>query len=390
MRKVVLPTIGILLACAAGALICRTSPKVQDGATSGPSITVTDLAGRSVTLKRPVERIVLVRGRDIYALGLLLGSEIQERLVAWGPDLELYDEDSYRKFVDFHPRLAEVPNLGSVYQDAVSAEKVLALAPDLVVVDTFMADRGYTCINRLEEAGLPVLYLDFSEDPYRNPQRSIELLGRVLQKEDRAREIITFIDAELDRVFSRLDTPEEPAPSIYVEAGYEGAEIYGPTYGHGYDERGHKTSWGSILDGLRARNVAGDVVPHRGPIRPEYLIETDPDLIVITGACWVSQPDAMRLGYFTGTAEARARLQAFTKRPGWSELTAVKTGHVHGLYHNFALQTTEFVAAQQLAKWLYPGKFDDLDPEARLKAYHEKFMPVDYAGVWTIDLEEAE
>jgi iron complex transport system substrate-binding protein len=390
MPKAVLPAIGVLIACAAAAFICRSSWRVQKLSAPGPSITVTDLAGRRATLKQPVKRIVLVRGRDIYALGLLLGSEIQKRLVAWGPDLELYDEDSYRTFIEHHPQLADVPKLGSVYQDGVSVEKVLALAPDLVVVDTFMIDRGYTCIKRLEEAGLPVLFLDFSEDPYRNPQRSIELLGRVLQEEDRAKDIVTFIDAELDRVFSRLDSLEGPVPSIYVEAGYQGAAIYGPTYGHGYDEKGLKTSWGSILDRLQACNVAGDVVPQRGPIRPEYLIETDPDLIVITGACWVSQPDAMHLGYFTEAAEARARLLAFTKRPGWSELTAVKTGRVHGLYHNFAIQTTEFVATQQLAKWLYPGESDDLDPEARLKAYHEKFMPVDYSGVWTIDLEGAE
>lgn len=388
MRRAFLPIIVVLIACVAGALIFRTSPKVQEVAASGPSITVTDLAGRRVTLKQPVERIVLVRGRDIYALGLLLGGEFQERLVAWGPDLELYDEDSYRKFVEFHPRLADVPKLGSVYQDAVSVEKVLALAPDLVVVDTFMADRGYTCITRLEEAGLPVLYLDFSTDPYCNPQKSIELLGRVLQKEDRAKEIVTFIDAELDKVFSRLDSMEGSVPSIYVEAGYQGAATYGPTYGHGYDEKERKTSWGSILDRLRARNVAGDVVPNRGPIRPEYLIESDPDLIVITGACWVSQPDAMHLGYCVEADEARTRLQAFTNRPGWSELAAVKNGHVYGLYHNFAIQTTEFVAAQQLAKWLYPGKFDDLDPEASLRAFHERFMPVEYSGTWVIALEK--
>ncbi len=390
MRKALAPGIAVLFACAAGFFVNYTSSAGKGNSTSGPTITVTDLAGRSVTLKQPVERIVLVRGRDIYALGLLLGSEIEQKLVAWGPDLESYDADTYHKFLESHPRLADVPKLGSVYQDGVSAEKVLSLAPDLVVVDTFMVERGYKCINRLQQAGLPVLFLDFSTDPYRNPQRSIQVLGRVLEKEERAKEITTFIDAELDKVFSRLDVAPEPSPSIYVEAGYKGVTEYGPTYGHGHDTKGRKTCWGIILPGLRAHNIAADVVPNMGPISPEYLLKADPDVIVITGACWVSQPDAMHLGYLTEASEARSLLKGFTTRPGWKELTAVRSGRVCGLFHNFSMQTTEFVAAQQLAKWLYPGKFDDLDPEASLEEFHKRFMPVDYGGTWTIDLEKRE
>ena len=379
-----------LLVIATGCLDQRPAPSTEAGPASSASLTVTDLAGRSVSFKQSVERIVLIRGRDIYTLGLLLGDEIEDRLVAWGPDFELYDNDSYRKFVEFHPRLADVPQLGSVYQDAVSVEKVLSLGPDLVVVDTFMVDRGYKCVERLEQAGLPVLFLDFSTDPFRNPQKSVELLGQVLGKEDRAKEIAGFINAEIDKVFSRLDSIGEPAPSLYVEGGYQGVTTYGPTYGYGYDDEGRMTSWGAIMESLKARNVAGGVVPNMGPINPEYLLQSDPDVIVITGACWSNQPDAMHLGYYTDPGEARARLEAFTTRPGWKELSAVKKDRVYGLFHNFSIQTTEFAGTQQLAKWLYPRTFADLDPEARLREFHERFMPVDFSGTWMIGLEETE
>ncbi len=390
MSKILVPAVLVLLACATGLLVHRGLSCGAREAQAQRTVTVTDLAGRRVTLNTPIERIVLVRGRDIYALGLLLGGEIEGKLVAWGPDLESCDNDAYRRFLASHPRLAEVPKLGSVYQDALSPEAVLALGPDLVIVDLFMADRGYRCVERMKQAGLPLVFLDFSRDPLSNPQRSLEVLGRALGKEDRARKINAFIDAELDKVLARLpERDDDSAPSIYVEAGYQGAAEYGPTYGYACDAQGRMTGWGAVLDRLGAKNIAGGVVPHRGPIHPEHLFKTDPDVIVITGACWSSPSDATRLGYYTEAGEARRRLAAFTARPGWKELSAVRSGRVYGLYHNFSMQMTDFVAVQQLARWLYPGRFDDLDPQSAHRDFHERFMPVEYGGVWTIGLEPA-
>ncbi|MFZ5831734.1 MAG: ABC transporter substrate-binding protein [Planctomycetota bacterium] len=389
LRIALIPAAVLLVLCGTGWLLHGDNATEGETSGGGATVTVVDLAGRRVSLKQPVERIVLIRGRDIYPLALLLGKEIEEKLVAWGPDLELYDGDTYRKFLEHHPPLADVPKIGSVYHDAVSAEQVLTLRPDLVIVDTFMTDRGYKCIEQMDAAGLPLLFLSFSRNTFEDPQRSIEVLGRVLGKESRARQISSFIDGEFEKVFSRLPDADVSQPSIYVEAGYEGASKYGPTYGYGYDAQGRMSSWGATLDRLGCRNIAGGVVPDRGPIHPEHLLTSDPDVIVITGACWQSPADAMRLGYFTSAAEARDRLRAFALRPGWDGLTAIETGRVYGLYHNLSMQMTDFAGVQQLAQWLYPGRFDDLDPQARLAEFHKRFMTVDYSGVLIIGLSES-
>ena len=42
---------------------------------------------------------------------------------------------------------------------------------------------------------------------------------------------------------------------------------------------------------------------------------------------------------------------------------------------------------QQLAKWLYPERFADLAPEARLREFHDRFLPIECRGVWMIPLE---
>ncbi len=351
----------------------------------GDVMTVTDLAGREVTLKRSVERIVLVRGRDVYELALLLGEHLPRKLVAWGPDLRQADHDAYRVFTERFPSLAELPEVGSIYADAVDAEAMLTLRPDLVVVDTFMAERGYKCLDRMERAGLPLLYLDFSRKPFEGPQRSVLLLGQVLGRRKRAEEVVQFVQARLDEVTSGLSEPPESPPSIYMECGYKGVKAYGHSFG--YVDRRQLAGWGLVMDRLGCRSVTAGLAPPMGSIHPEQLLTADPDVIVITGACWTATPDSMHLGYHAEPAEARRRLKAFTTRPGWSDLKAVKTGRVYGLFHGFCMHTMNFAALQQLATWLYPERFAGLDPVARLREFHDRFLPFDYRGVWMIDLE---
>ena len=42
------------------------------------------------------------------------------------------------------------------------------------------------------------------------------------------------------------------------------------------------------------------------------------------------------------------------------------------------------MAVQQIAKWLHPERFRDLDPGATLAELHARFLPVPYEpGYWT-------
>lgn len=378
--------------CAGGLLVYRSIPETpaRPGETSAANggITVTDMAGRTVTFHKPIERIVLIRSRDIYELSLLLDDEVATKIVGWGPDIQTADKDAYRKYVERYPALAKLPVLGSIFDDAVNVEAVLALKPDLVILDTVMAERGYKSVDRMEQAGLPLLFLDLSHDPFHDPERSLLLLGKVLGKEERAAKVVTFVNAELDKVFSRLPGITAPPPAVYVEAGSLGAKQYGSTYG--FDPKQKLASWGTFLDRLHCRNIAAGVVPSMGQINPEYLLKSNPDVIVITGACWPAVSDSMHLGYYTDAGQARELLSAFTTRPGWDALSAVKNHRIYSLFHGFAMHLTNFAAVQQLAKWLYPEAFADLDPEGQLREFHRRFMPVEYSGVWMISLAEGQ
>ena len=353
---------------------------------TGNTFTVTDLAGRQVTLKRPIKRIVLLRSFFIYDLLPILGDDVENNLVGWDSSSPTGDRDAYLRLVERYPRLSEVTVLGDSLRDAVSPEAVLALNPDLVIIHSFMRRRQLKAAEQLERAGLPLLYLA-SDDPFRDPQRNLLLLGEVLGKEDEARQAARFIDGKLDEVFTRLTKIQGPEPSIYLEAAGSPND-YGGTYGFDPNHKGG--SWGDIMGGVRCRNIAANALGSMGKINPEYLLKADPDMIVMAGANWTDIPGSLHLGYYAEADEARRCLRTFAARPGWEELTAVKNNSLYGIHMRFSGHVTAFVAAQQLAKWLYPEQFKDIDPEQSLREFHERFMPVDFSGTWMVGLEEEE
>jgi len=110
-----------------------------------------------------------MRSLGIYELAAVLGDEVEEKLAGWDSSLKTGDLDTYEKYVARYPRLEETTILGDILRDTVSAEAVLALKPDLVIMNTYMLNRGSRTVERLEQAGVPMLFLN-SEDPFRDPQ----------------------------------------------------------------------------------------------------------------------------------------------------------------------------------------------------------------------------
>ena len=41
---------------------------------------------------------------------------------------------------------------------------------------------------------------------------------------------------------------------------------------------------------------------------------------------------------------------------------------------------------EYLAKTFYPEEFKDVDPEATLKEFYDKFLPYSYGGIWFMHL----
>jgi iron complex transport system substrate-binding protein len=344
---------------------------------------LTDLVGRPVTITRDARRIVLIRGRDIYELAALLGDELPHRLVAIGSDLRRFDRDGYEAFIAKYPSLASLPEAGDIFNDAVNPEQVVDLHPDLVLADKFMIKRGYKCLARIEAAGLPLLCMDLSDDPFSGPQRSLLLLGKVLgtDAQTRAQTIVADIDRRLSSVMARIAALPTPGPTVYLEATGTPTS-FGSTYG-AYGHPRQYSGWGEILHRLRVQNIADGVVADMQQLHPEFILKADPQIIVFTGQSW-EDPGTLHLGYGAAAEPGVRRLAEMETRPGWSTLRACREHKVFGIYHNFSMHFFGFVCIEALAKDFYPGFFKDLHPEADFKAFHDQYMPIPLRGVWML------
>jgi len=351
-------------------------------ATAGETMTVTDLSGQSVTLQVPLKRIVLMSSRSVHEFAAVLGDDFLKPVVGWAYDLEMMDRDSYDHFASRYPAIADVPDVGYTYKNTFSVEKVIALTPDAVFMPLWMSKSTEEDRAKLKAAGIPVVVLDFWKEPLDNPPASLRLMGRLFGKEARAEEIASVFEESVARVETRLAGIKTAPPSVYIETGFKGPQEYSTTYGD--------NGWGAVVKRSGGLNIAEGVIERTGQINPEYLLSRDPDHIIIPGSYWPKTPGAMRIGYFAEKDDSVSLLKGFEKRSGWESLKAVKQGKVHSIYHGFCFHLYNFVAMEAFAKWFYPEAFADLDPEADLRSFHERFMPVPYRGVWILDSTRAQ
>ena len=62
------------------------------------SFSLTDVAGRTVTINRPVERIILGEARQIYIVASLQPGNPFDKIIGWRDDLRRFDADAYEKY----------------------------------------------------------------------------------------------------------------------------------------------------------------------------------------------------------------------------------------------------------------------------------------------------
>ncbi len=322
---------------------------------------ITDLAGRTVFVKCPVERVVLGSARYIHEFAAVGTVDVLDKIVGWGSDLEKYDMDTYLKYTEAFPKLTKIPDIG--YGSTRSVEKIITLKPDVVVFPYWSAkDEGLLAdINILKKAGIPSVFLDYWSEPYKRPVPSTLLIGTLLGKEERAQEIVDFYSQQLDLITERLSKIGKQKPSVYVEVGSEGPTVYGNTYGN--------KGLGAVVARAGGNNIAENgtiLVSGTKKINPEFLISSNPEVVIISGSRW-EKDDSMQLGYYANTAKSRKLLRSFMSRPGWKTIDAVKNNRVHSSFHGFSFRIYNFIGVQAFAKWIYTEEFIDIDPEAYFK-----------------------
>lgn len=357
----------VLLAVLAGAA----------GARSG-TFEVTDLKGRTVTLPSEINRVVVTFNLEEYFA--IAGKDGIDKLVGWSHKYwRGRRNDAYEAFTAVYPQLKNIPDVG--YNADISIEAIISLQPDVVLASATGANYNALepAFDNLRAAGIECVFFDFHAQTIEKHTASVKLLGKILGQEERAEEIAEFYTEQMAVISERLtDLPDEARPRVYMEFSM------GPSqYGNTWSEQ----MWGALIRDCGGTNIAAGMEGASVEIAPEQVISADPEVIIFTCSPREDVSDNVVLGYGADESLAREHLEAYKTREGWADLSAVKENKLGALYHDLSRHIFDFAGAQFLAKQIRPDIFPDLDPEANLAEFFERFMPVELNGVWTLSLK---
>ena len=352
----------------------------KDTAQNNKPIEITDVTGRTVTLKKPAERVVLQwsgAGGPFFTISALMGKDTPKVIAGMDTSLQDYRADMWKHFTAEMPELAKIPVVGTIGDKTFNAEQVVALNPDVIFIPVDLKDQYESDAKaKMDAAGIQTIYIDYHAEKLESHQKSIEAIGKALGKEERAAEISKFYTDRVTRVLDRVSKINKPKPTVYLEVGMNGPEEFGNSFSSNY-------SWGALATMAGADVITKDVIKKTSPINPEFILEKNPDIIMIMGSYWPKKPTSMRLGFEATEDSSQALLKAFTtERQGWSDLKAVENKQVYSAHHGLPREVFDAAVFEYLAKTFYPEEFKDVDPEATLKEFYDKFLPFSYSGIW--------
>jgi iron complex transport system substrate-binding protein len=374
-----------LAACATLALIALLPIPSRAADTK---ITVTDVTGRQVEVKAPVTKVILGEGRQVYFVAALDTDDPVKRVVGWRDDFEKADLDGYKDYLAKYPDIAKLPTFGGSKEGTFDIEQAVALAPDVMImnVEAKTATDDAKLTEKLAKVGIPVVFVDFRDKPFENTEPSMRLIGKLFGKEARAEEFIAFRKEQIDRVTERLAKTNPAKPVVMMERAGGYTDDCCMSFGN--------ENFGKMVEIAGGINMASKIIPGTfGVVNPEQVIAANPDHVIVTGSNWeLYMPGGAWVGVGSGADKAKARdkLADLMRRPAYTGVKAVQNRQVHAIWHQFYNSPYQFVAIQQMAKWLHPELFKDLDPDQTMKTLYERFLPVAYKPGYWVSLTDKE
>lgn len=397
-------TLGILIMPLCATFMTNAS---QTDNVTNASIKVIDLAGRSITLTKPAQRIILGESRYLFALSIFDTHNPIERVVGMLADLKMVDYGSYEQLHQKFPLIDDIPLVGHTSADSFSIEKTLTLNAELAIFGVEghgPSAKHSTLIKQLQQAGVTVVFVDFRRNPMVNTVKSIALLGQLLGKVSRANEFIAFYQQQMQRVIHplselmenqvqvksgsmlrskiKLEPKSKPNVFLHSRVGLQGLCC----------ETMVKGMMADFVERAGGVNVASSMLPgSAGVLNFEYLLSFQPDIYIATAIGSTQpysdesqRPHYIALGAGVNETFAQQSFRHALDTMGMNHLTAVQQHKAYAIWHHFYNTPLNVVAVQVFAKWLYPEQFTSLEPRQTLESLFEQFQSVPLNGVyWT-------
>ncbi len=343
-------------------------------------LTVTDATGREVTIPEKPKAVLLGSGFNLVALSLIHPDPVS-LLAGWSGDMKGDNPEIYESFHRKFPGIADVPLIDDGGTGAaLSFETLLTLKADLAILANWQADTepGQRAIDYLTSTGVPVIVVDFNDDPLKSTPDMMRLLGRIFERDDQAEAFARYYEDKLALIRSRVAAKPEPRPTVLMDA-FPKPDRCCWAYGVG--------GLGEFLTIAGGRNIAEGTLPRPGgTVNAEAVMAANPEVYIAT-----SSPDGIYSGFSIGPGVAKDAAQqtlaAAVATPALSSIAAVENRRVHGVWNFFNAIPLNIVAAEAFAHWLRPDIFADLDPEKSLAEINERFAAVPFEGTYTVSIE---
>ncbi|MCK9439890.1 MAG: ABC transporter substrate-binding protein [Methanothrix sp.] len=332
------------------------------------NLTILDGNNLPITIKKPVERIVVEYLDNADLVQILKKTD---KVV--GVDLAVAKSPA-----EF-PALSGRTSVGAMHKEP-DYEKVLSLNPDIL-----LAFSNVTAEKKKNLPGVSVLFAGLYYPDLLNPETSaftdaVRKLGYVLDARQDAEEYTQWHIASLNKLKDMAaKIPDNDKPTVLVAAYPEADEktIFTfakiDTLSSMVELAGGKTVAANLPDFMKSA--------YRIEVDPEWVLQEDPEYIILLvvattySGLVLDPPSGYDADNATGMKEA---LEAFMDRPEYANLTAVRNGHVYIVSGNMRNDASKgLIGAAYLAKIFHPDEVE-LDPEDLHQEYLQSFLGLNY------------
>ena len=330
---------------------------------------ITDTENREVTFCRPIERVITKEpdtARLVIAVGAgdkLVASEQAVKSCLCPTTFEIFDQgclNCYYTILD--GRMPDLPETST--RHTIDYELMASLHPDMIFTSSITNAGDFE-----NKVGCPCVVAGGSGSVYEYESGlygQIEVVGKALEKEDEAQELIDFIESKIDMVKSVTDTINESEwPTVYFAPRGCSKGFYDPKEGRDFTRTVTNYEPLDIAGGI---NVAKDEPGTSINVGIEQIIAWEPEYIFIS----CSSPDMVDAIDIVRNAED---LQS---------IPAIQNDTVYNCFYPYCRGSPpdrSLFNMIYMAKVLHPDEFADLKLEKEGNEIFEAFLGVD--GVFT-------
>lgn len=325
--------------CMGDASISQSILTPEETENEAEMITVQDSLGRNVEVPKDPESVICSGAGGLRYLTYL---QAEDRIVA--VDSSEHKVSVGKAYAVVNSYFESYPMFG---KNGENLETILNLDPQPQVIFTMYTTNGYDPDEMQDKTGIPVIALkegdmvNNREDMY----QILRIMGEVMDKEERAEEVISFFDSNIAELNERTENiPDEEKITCY--AGGVGSSS-------AYDFLRTDSNYPALYF-INANNVAYN--PENmsvEKISKESILVWDPEIVFVE----------LRPSMFDGENYAPYQLE---HDEAYSQLQAVQNENVYGMLpykfysHN---PDTALVNAYFAGTILFPEQFEDITVE---------------------------